>query len=637
MQSSKYQLDIYAAFVESDASLLIEAVAGSGKTTVLVELARIFGERWPGRTAAFVAFNKSIAEELGARIGQEYCVECGAVVRQKWTRKEVVSEGAEDEYVLHLEESIDESAGCRHDRLATTRNVRAMTLHSAGFAAWRRAGGIEWRPKVDTGKVGGIVRELLPEWKERERYGEGVRKLVALGKQAGIVPRGLIQFHPEDKNIYAGLVPDTPESWESLMDHYSIDAEDAPVEIVRKALARDIELGREVIDFDDMLYLPVIAGVPFDRYDVVLVDEAQDVSGIQMEMIGRMSAPQLHHMVHDTEYWTKGRVIAVGDRHQAIYGFRGAGTGSMDEMQARFQMKELPLSVSYRCPQSVIEHARRWVPQIEPMPGAEDGYVGHEGTDWRGQAELAMGAPPEFDTGNWVEDCRAEGLARLMITPAHDGITKWQGIADFRPGDAVLCRLTRPLVAAAFSMIRAKVGCRVLGRDIGIGLVALTLKVARKSPEMALDDFAEALDIYQGAQRAKLAAKRKHAQIGLLEDQCQTLQVFIEMAESKAASARVEDLVREIKQLFVDDNGTQGLVILATVHKAKGLEWERVFILDASELMPWKWARKPWELEAERNIQYVAATRAMRELRYITTSDLERSTHETKAKVDSNQ
>jgi len=243
MNWSHFQTDIYNAFEHSPDSLLIEAVAGSGKTTVLVELSRIMAQAFPERRAVFVAFNKSIADELARRISAS--------------------------------------------------NVRAMTLHSAGWSAWRRAGGLEWEPRVDSHKVSGIMRDLL-SYEENKRFGDSTRKLVGYAKGIGLVPQrangsGIETNYPVD--AYKGLVDDTPAVWEGLIDHYGLDEAECNIPLVRKVLARSIELGRETCDFDDMLYMPVIAGVPFDRYDVVLVDEAQDVSGIQMAMIERMVKP----------------------------------------------------------------------------------------------------------------------------------------------------------------------------------------------------------------------------------------------------------------------------------------------------------------------------------------------------------
>jgi len=550
MNWSHFQTEIYEAFEHGGESLLIEAVAGSGKTRTLEELARIMGEKMPGLRGVMVAFNKSIAQELQARI---------------------------DKYGF--------------------RNVQAMTLHSAGWSAWRRAGGLDWTPgPPDNLKTVKIMREVL-SYEENKQFGETTRKLVGYAKGIGIVPHddgeqsvmlgtnGELHDHVHFERSSCGsdvpcmqvrgLVPDTEATWEGLMDHYSLDAEDCNIDCVRRVLARGIELARETCDFPDMIYMPLIAGVPFDKYDVVFVDEAQDLSAVDHEIVGRMS---------------RDRVVACGDRGQAIYAFKGAMSNSMDAMKERFQMTELPLSVSYRCPQDVVSWAQQWVPQIEWADTADFGFVGKEGTDWKGQAEIAL-----------------------------EGISKWKGIADFQPGDAILCRLTRPLVAAAFTLIRGRVACRVLGRAIGKGLVDLIRKA--KSPQDAhLREFEAWLDDYESKQVERLRSKGKHAQAGLLVDKTDTIRVFM---EDLGPDAWVEELIVDIEKLFVDNGGSAGMVTLATVHKSKGLQWSRVFILDAGDLMPCPWARgNGWEMQQEKNLQYVAATRTMKELRYITTSDL---------------
>lgn len=568
MNWSHYQRDIFSAFEHGGDSLLIEAVAGSGKTRTLEELARIMGEKMPGLRGIMVAFNKSIAVELQSRI---------------------------DKYGF--------------------RNVQAMTLHSAGWVAWRRAGGLDWEPTVDNSKIHKIMREVL-SYEENKRFGETTRKLVGYARGIGLVPRVLPNSMMHDKSdfglVYNGLVEDEAGVWESLMDHYSLAEDECSVDCARRVLARSIELAQESCDFDDMLYMPVVAGVPFDRYDVVLVDEAQDVSAIQRTMIERMvdtrkvcvdcGCPVTERMQEfsldcpcgcNCNNYKQGRVIACGDRKQAIFGFRGAGTNSMDELKEHFRMRELPLSVSYRCPVAVVQHARQWVPQIEWREGAEDGIVFLEDHDHARQAEIAL-----------------------------DGISKWRGIQDFQPGDAILCRLTRPLVAAAFTLIRARVaGVHVLGRDIGGGLVAI-VKKAKSLQAGTVAEFDRWLEDYEHREGERLTGKGKHAQAGLLGDKADTIRVFMSQL---GEDATVPELIREIERMFVDANGgTARMITLATVHKAKGLEWERVFVLDAGEFMPCPWARGNacWEMQQERNLMYVAATRAMRELRYITTGDL---------------
>jgi superfamily I DNA/RNA helicase len=67
-----------------------------------------------------------------------------------------------------------------------------------------------------------------------------------------------------------------------------------------------------------------------------------------------------------------------------------------------------------------------------------------------------------------------------------------------------------------------------------------------------------------------------------------------------------------VDSLFGDN--VTGLLVLSTIHKAKGREWERVFWLDRIGTCPSKWARQAWQQDQEKNLMYVAATRAKSEL-----------------------
>jgi superfamily I DNA/RNA helicase len=97
-----------------------------------------------------------------------------------------------------------------------------------------------------------------------------------------------------------------------------------------------------------MLYMPVMLGVSFDHYNYIFVDEAQDTNDIQLDILDRLRAP-------------KSRFVAVGDPHQAIYGFRGANADSMSRIARRFSCDTYPLSVSYRCPKAVVREAQKFL------------------------------------------------------------------------------------------------------------------------------------------------------------------------------------------------------------------------------------------------------------------------------------
>ena len=69
IKPSKYQKDIYDVFCETEENINISAVAGSGKTTVLIQLLQFIPD---DKHALFVAFNNSIVDELKTRIGYKY-------------------------------------------------------------------------------------------------------------------------------------------------------------------------------------------------------------------------------------------------------------------------------------------------------------------------------------------------------------------------------------------------------------------------------------------------------------------------------------------------------------------------------------------------------------------------------------
>jgi DNA helicase II / ATP-dependent DNA helicase PcrA len=495
MDWSEYQNAIFAAVETSNNSLIIEAVAGAGKTTTIVEAINHVPR---GQSVAFMAFNKHIADELKRRI--------------------------------------------------TAPNARCMTLHSAGFSAWRTfLGRDSFSCKVDSGKTKAVIKEYTSVM-ERAKYGAELAKLVGIAKGSGIVPQGL---------DYHGILDDDDAVWEDLIGFYGLERDECSIEVARKVLRYSIELSQHMIDYDDMLFMPVIAGASFQKYDVIFVDECQDLNGIQVEIVDRMRKPTT-------------RIVAVGDRHQAIYGWRGALSGAMDHIAKRFHCESLPLTVSYRCPKAIVKKAQEFVSHIQHHESAAEGRV------------------VEYPAG-WL-------------------------LKDFRPTDAILCRNAKPLIQTAFLLIRNKISCRVLGRDIGQGLI----KLIRKMRVVAIGDLIERLREYRESEVEKAMARDDASKVAALDDKLDTIGVFIDELD---ADATVDTLVRDIEMLFSDE--VTDRLTLSTVHKSKGMEWPRVFILDAHLLMPSPYARQDWQRSQEQNLQYVAATRAKDELYYLSSELLQ--------------
>lgn len=472
---SEYQRAIFAAMADSD-SLIIEAVAGSGKTTTIVECASLLP---PTAKAVFLAFNKSIATELSERLP----ITCPA-----------------------------------------------STFHALYLRAITATG----RVKIEGNKTWGIIRNAVNAGqlskRDSDTYGSTIVRLVSIAKNAGI----------------GALTESTPEAWQELVNHHDIDVDGGTASRLIELAMIVLDVANDdtrTIDFDDMLYNVVRLGLPVPQHDVIFVDEAQDTNVIQRELLSRSLK-------------AGGRVIAVGDPYQAIYGFRGADSDAMDLIATQFNARRMPLTVSYRCPQDVVTAARRFVDHIESAPNAPKGSV---------------------------------------ITPE-----TWE-LASFAANDAVICRTTAPIIGLAYRLIANRTPVKVLGREIGQGLITVIRKLAKNATTMT--ELASELDAWEANESGKALAKNDEAKAQAIYDKADSITAAI---DAVGADATIDALIASINALF---NDTANAVTLSTVHKAKGLEWNRVIVLDYHK-MPATWARQPWQQKQERNIAYVAYTRA---------------------------
>lgn len=167
-----------------------------------------------------------------------------------------------------------------------------------------------------------------------------------------------------------------PVHWSDMDDAYLrnhcersslqiIDGQQEAFAAVRKTIATGAE-DYSCIDFDEMLYLPIVWNLAFEPQDYVFVDEAQDTNDIQLEMFTRLAKPKQGAVLVNSDWQTfsSTRFFFVGDPHQAIYGFRGANSDSMARIAKRFDCVELPLSVSFRCPQLVVAEAQKFLRKV---------------------------------------------------------------------------------------------------------------------------------------------------------------------------------------------------------------------------------------------------------------------------------
>jgi phage gp46-like protein len=226
----------------------------------------------------------------------------------------------------------------------------------------------------------------------------------------------------------------------------------------------------------------------------------------------------------------------------------------------------MPLTVSYRCPRAVVNYAHQFVKHIEAHESAPEGIV-------RGLKE-------------------DEQLINVV-----------------KPGDAILCRFNAPIITQAYQFIAAGIPAKVEGREIGSGLKAL----ARRWKVKSFAALQDKLEGYLDREVAKYRAKEQESKAVAVEDRVACLNILIERVRGTNPHPvnPAEVLCAEIDKIFSDDVGTE-VIILTSIHKAKGREFDRVFWINSSAIS--KWARKEWELQQETNLKYVATTRAKKEL-----------------------
>ena len=404
----------------------------------------------------------------------------------------------------------------------------AMTFHSLGLSAIRAR---RRNVRVETKKNYNIIKTVLGD-----RYRSGA----ALNKLIGMLKNSLAEW-------------DDQQAINDIIDEYNIEF-DGTLEqregILSLPTIKEYCMDISIVDFDDMIWLPVVMNMEIKHYDVVFVDEAQDFNECQRKLILKAC--------------NGGRMIVVGDPKQAIYGFRGADSASMDIFKRELEkssrgVDNYTLSITWRCPLSVVNEARRFFKDYFPRDDAPEGAVN----------------------------------ANARFTPV--------------AGDLVLCRVNAPLVGHCLRLITAGTPAYVLGRDIGYGLQNLVKKVTADT-SMGIDTFLPLLDTYVDNLITAYKRADKDKQIQSLEDKVDCISHLIKNATT------VKGVLDNISAVFNSKKGRA--VTFSTVHKAKGLEADNVWILKP-DVMPHPMATSESDRQQERNLCYVAITRAKNTLNYV--------------------
>jgi len=445
----------------------------------------------------------------------------------------------------------------------------AMTMHGMGYRALRNA-----FPKLgapNSYRVQDIICELLEEdirvlRMKKPTLLKATEELVGLCKM-NLVGHDIAAYDRYD-NWDAGWI----EELRNLASHYDIELNGQSEEVfalVPRVLGRCKEVAKDnCIDFNDMVWLPIVLQLPVFKYDLLLIDEMQDLNRAQQGLTKRAGK----------------RLIYCGDPLQAIYGFAGADSQSMSRLEGELKQTErgclhLPLTVTRRCGKAIVREAQKYVPDFEAFPTNPEGKISY--------AKYKNEGAGSYHT--MVED-----------------------------GNMVLCRCNAPLVSECFKFIRQGRKANIQGRDIGAGLVKTVKKILGVKDDGSLECYSAVqlimgVDTWLHEESKRENAKRNpdESKLIALQDRHDCLMAFTDGQQTAA------QVVAKIEAMFTDDKSSQGIK-LSSIHRAKGLESKRVFILVPKEApLPHPMAKTAWQRAEESHLAYVGITRAIEELIWV--------------------
>ena len=345
-----------------------------------------------------------------------------------------------------------------------------------------------------------------------------------------------------------------------LMTKYDIPCVADEVDVALKVMAIGGK-NLDSIDYTDMIWMPHIYDLHLQEceYDFIMVDECQDLNVAERNLVLRCLKEG-------------GRLIAVGDSNQCIYGFSGSDPDSFRAIQSIPNTVSMPLSISYRCPESVVKFAQNLVPSIEAKQGAEEGVI---------------------------LDC-------VSLDDVHDG-------------DMVLCRNNAPLLQVYCKLLEQGKRAYIRGSDVGKNLQNIVIGTHKDYLHTNLKRDGVFIRLYEDLFNSRKAIMERY---GISQEDAmkhETIQAKLDMIRALevlgADLTTTEELTKKIEDIFPKNDKGEG-IMLSTVHKAKGLEADNVFIACAS-LMPSKSALDEWQVQQERNLMYVAYTRAKKVLGFL--------------------
>ena len=327
-EPSNYQKSILNYIDSSNGNLLVDAKAGSGKTSTLCLIAdKIIAQ---DKKCLFLAFNKSIVEELQSRIiSDNVQIKTLHSLGLTFLRSYLYKKHGEN-YVIDVDQHDDRIKDWVQDSFARNCDTEFRIANS------------ELSDPDFKDLLGDVLREISQMVNYSRLYNANYHDYEQIYKLA---PRLCWNLKNWDD---IGL-KDFPKVIEEVIDKIKYEFENPELDSFGKPIYK--------VGYTDMIYFPCLyrMNIPWatrQYLDFVLVDETQDLSVLQQMFLKLL-----------INFNT--RLIAVGDEKQSIYAFAGADTKSIQNLKKNFALNELPLNICYRCPENVIKVAQDIVPEID--------------------------------------------------------------------------------------------------------------------------------------------------------------------------------------------------------------------------------------------------------------------------------
>lgn len=589
---SKYQENILNFIENEDGNLLVDAKAGSGKTSTLCMIAdKIIAQ---DKKCLFLAFNKSIVDELKTRIISENCqIKTLHSLGLSFLRSFLYKKHREN-YILEVDQ---------HDDYIKE-NVEKLFDKSFGNSFKLANASLSEEELKDLRY--NVIREISSMVNYSRLYNVNYHEEREIYHLANKLCWHLPNYDEIGLEGYPIIIETMIDSIKERFENPILDQDNKPIYFVT---------------YTDMIYFPCLYRMtpPFNiksYLDYVLLDESQDLSVLQQMFVKLF-------ITNNT------RLIAVGDEKQSIYAFAGADTKSIQNLKKNFYLKELPLNICYRCPENVIKVAQELVPTIDWNHDREDkGSV--EFIDEKQLGELAEG-------GDVILARRNNDLIRLYKKLVLDEkiCVKFKNLDMVNTLVNEISKVAKEYIKKYNSYLNVERELYALCEEKGINWRLENSKLPKEHLDFINKKGNEI--IKERKKKGKPISKSNYNVDYLLTCMNEykeegeynytvegtTSNIFNEyydIVESLISSFKesyhgnsVKDFLAYVED-FLKGNLNKNVPILSSIHMMKGGEADNVYIVDYPRF-PYIYSTQTEDAQQqERNLQYVALTRPKKNL-----------------------